>query len=118
MTPTATLLWLLVIVFDTVGQLAFKAAATIDEDLDGLARWRHMLKDKWIWIGVGSYVIEFFSWLAFLSFVPLSMGVLVGSINIFAVMLGGRIFFKEPLSASRVTAITLIAIGVALVGWA
>lgn len=46
------------------------------------------------------------------------MGVLVGSINIFAVMIGGRIFFKEPLSASRVTAITLIAIGVALVGWA
>ncbi len=118
MTPIATLLWLATIIFDTLGQLAFKAAATIDEELSGWRRWQHMLQDKWIWIGIGSYVIEFFTWLAFLSLVPLSQGVLVGSINILAVMIGGRIFFKERLSPRRVTAITLIALGVTLVGWA
>lgn len=117
MTPLATLLWLATIIFDTIGQLAFKAAATIEDELSWLARWQRMFSDKWIWIGIGSYAIEFFTWLAFLSLVPLSQGVLVGSINILAVMIGGRIFFKEPLSPRRVTAIGLIAMGVALVGW-
>jgi len=118
MTPLATLLWLGNIIFDTIGQLAFKAAATVDQDLDGLARWKAMACDRWIWLGVASYVVEIFLWLAFLSLVPLSQGVLVGSINILAVMLGGRIFFGEQLTQRRVAATVLIATGVAFVGWA
>ncbi len=118
MTPLATLLWLLVIFVDTFGQLAFKAAATIAADVTGVARWRKMLLDKWIWCGIFSYVGEFFLWLAFLSLVPLSQGVLVGSINILSVMLGGRIFFGEKLTRKRVVATVLISTGVALVGWA
>jgi EamA domain-containing membrane protein RarD len=43
---------------------------------------------------------------------------MVGSINIIVVMIGGRIFFKETLSPRRITAIGLIAVGVALAGWA
>ena len=118
MSPLATVLWIANVIFDTLGQLAFKAAATGASDADGLARWRAMLSDRWIWLGVLSYVLEFFIWLAFLSFVPLSQGVLVGSINILAVMIGGRIFFKEALTRKRVIATALISTGVALVGWA
>ena len=117
MTPLATLLWVLNITFDALGQLAFKAAAITPDHLDGLARWKHMLSDKWLWAGISAYVVETFCWIAFLSMVPLSMAVLLGSINILAVMAGGRIFFGEHLTRRRLAATALIAIGVCLVGW-
>lgn len=119
MTPAATLLWLLNMTFDAFGQLAFKAAA-ITEDSgndEQFLSWSSMASNRWIWIGIGCYVAVFFLWLAFLSFVPLSEGILLGSINILAVMVGGRVFFGEEITKRRLTAIALIAIGVALVGW-
>jgi len=117
MTPLATLLWVLNITFDAIGQLAFKAAAGTPDHLDGLERWKHMLGDRWLWLGISAYVVEIFCWIAFLSMVPLSVAVLLGSINILAVMLGGRIFFGEALTTRRLTATALITVGVVLVGW-
>ncbi len=117
MTPLAVLFWIGNTLFDTVGQLSFKAAATIPGGVSGLARWRGMLRKPWIWVGVSAYVAEFLLWLAFLSLVPLSQAALVGSVNILAVMLGGRIFFAEKLTARRTAAALLIASGVALAGW-
>ena len=61
-------------------------------------------------------MLEFVIWLAFLSLVPLSEGVLLGSINIVAIMLAGRYFFAEKLSPLRVVGIGLISLGVAVVG--
>jgi len=49
--------------------------------------------------------------------VPLWQGVMVACIDILMVMLGGRIFFGERITPPRVAAISLIAIGVLLVGW-
>ena len=117
MTPLATLLWAGCVLFNTLGQLSFKAAAGGANHYNGLAHWRSMLAKKWIWLGLGSYVIEFFGWLAFLCLVPLSQAVLVSSINILTVMIGGRILFGEKLTQKRVTSTVLIAIGVVLVGW-
>lgn len=117
MTHLAMLLWIGNILFDTIGQLSFKAAAISSEGASGFARWRRMLGNRWIWVGVSAYIAEFLLWLAFLSLVPLSQAALVGSVNILAVMFGGWIFFAEKLTAWRTAAALLIASGVALVGW-
>ena len=117
MTPIATLVWVFNLLSDTVGQLAFKAAAVHGGDVDGLARWLAMAKNKWIWIGLAAYVIEIVLWIGLLSMIPLSMAVLLGSLNIMCVMLGGRIFFEEKITRRRTLAVSLIAAGVALVGW-
>lgn len=109
-------LWLANVLLDTGGQLAFKAAAGDDRAGDGLARWRYMFGRPWIWTGIGCYVAEFLVWIAFLSLVPLSEGVLLGSINIVAIMIAGRFLFSERLSPLRVTGILLVAAGVAIVG--
>ena len=114
--PLAVLLWLLNALFDTAGQLALKAAAVDPRAGDGLARWRFMATRPWLWLGVACFVIEFGLWLAFLSLVPLSAGVLLGSINIVVVMLVGRLLFAERLSGLRVAGIALISAGVAVVG--
>ena len=109
-------LWLLNIVLDTGGQLAFKAAAGDRAAGDGLARWKHMASRPWLWLGIGSYVLEFLVWIAFLSLIPLSEGVLLGSINIVAIMLAGRFLFGEKLTRLRVLGIALVTFGVTIVG--
>ena len=116
MSPLAIVCWLLNLFFDTTGHLSFKAAATVADDVHGIARWRTMAGDKWIWIGAVSFAFEFVIWIAFLSLVPLSVGVLMGSVDIIAIMIGGRIFFAEKLTPKRIAAAILITLGVALVG--
>lgn len=116
MSPLAVTLWLLNVTLDTVGQLAFKAAAGDPNAGDGMARWRYMAARPWIWIGIGSYVAEFLVWIAFLSLVDLSEGVLLGSINIVVIMIAGRFLFREKLTPLRVTGILLVTAGVCIVG--
>lgn len=116
MSALVVTLWLLNVVLDTGGQLAFKAAAGDPDAGEGIARWKHMLSRPWLGLGIACYVLEFVVWIAFLSLVPLSRGVLLGSINIVALMLAGRFLFKERLTRLRVAGMLLVSLGVAVVG--
>jgi len=113
----ATLLWLANMAVDTLGHLSFKMATQKAGDAQGIQHWLRLLRQIPLWIGLTAFVAEFVLWFAFLSYVPLSLGVMVGSINIIAVMIGARLLFKERLEPARVLAIGLISVGVALVGW-
>lgn len=116
MSPLVIVLWLLNVLLDTGGQLAFKAAAVDPDAGEGMARWKHMLARPWLGLGIACYIAEFVVWIAFLSLVPLSRGVLLGSINIVALMIAGRILFKERLTRLRVVGMLLVSLGVAVVG--
>lgn len=116
MSPLVILLWVLNLLFDSVGQLVFKAAAVDPHLGEGMARWRKMACRPWLWIGVACYVCEFILWLAFISLVPLSDGVLLGSISIVVVMLLGRIIFHERITPLRGLGIMLVSLGVGIVG--
>ena len=74
------------------------------------------MKRPALWLGIFAYVAEFLLWLAFLTLVPLSEGILLGSINIIVIMILGRFFFNEKLTPMRVIGIGLVALGVAIVG--
>ncbi len=110
------LLWLANIALDSGGQLAFKAAARQEHPDSGLSYWLFILKHPFIQTGILCYIAEFLLWLAFLSVVPLSQGVILGSINIVTLMLGGHFLFQERLTAWRLTGMSLVAMGVTLVG--
>lgn len=116
MTPLVIALWIGNVVLDSGGQLAFKAAASESPPGDTAGHWRFMARRPWIWLGIGCYVAEFMAWLAFLSLVPLSDGVMLGSINIVALMLAGRWLFGERLSGLRVAGMLLVCVGVGVVG--
>ncbi|MGL4860160.1 MAG: EamA family transporter [Enterobacteriaceae bacterium] len=116
MTQLTLLLWVLNIIVDAAGQISFKMAVTKSIEHQGLAHWKHMLGQPWIWVGVGCYILEFIFWLAFLTLVPLSIGVMLASINIVVIMIAGRILFKEYLTPWRLAGILLIAAGVSVVG--
>ncbi len=107
-------------VLDTWTHLSLKAGASAsgDSNLAGFKSWIAMVVNKWTIICVLVYVFELFLWFWFLSMVPLSQAILVACFDIFLIALGGRIFFKEHLSSNRIMAISLVAAGVALVGWA
>jgi drug/metabolite transporter (DMT)-like permease len=111
----AIIFWILNIVLDTAGHLAFKSAAIAEHETEW-QRWKTMLSSFPLWIGISCFCFEFVVWLALLSVVPLSLGMLVGSINIVVVMLAGKVLFGERLDRMRVAGMWLMTIGVALAG--
>ncbi|MCF5544530.1 EamA family transporter [Pseudomonas salomonii] len=117
MSQLTFILWILNVIVDTAGQIAFKAAATNSAEHSGMAHWRHMLERPWFWIGITLYVFEFVLWIAFISLVPLSVAVMLGSFNIVVIMIAGRIWFKESLTKWRLIGIMLIALGTLVVGF-
>jgi len=116
-TLAATSLLVLNLACDTTGQIAFKAAAAGAEDVTGFRRWRALLAGRWLWVGVICFCVEFVVWLAFISMVPLSLAILVGSADIVTVMIGGHLRFGEAVTRERALAAGLIVAGVVLVGW-
>ncbi len=116
MTVLTFALWLLNLLLDTIGQLAFKQAARATVDEPARRAWQTMLGRPWVWMGVGCYCIEFFSWLAFLTLMPLGAAVLLATINIVTVSLGGWLLFGELPTRLRLCGTTLVAAGVAMVG--
>lgn len=111
----AIFFWLLNVVLDTAGQLAFKAAAVTAHESEW-QRWKAMLGLPVLWLGITCFVLEFFAWLALLSMVPLSLAMLIGSINVVVLMLAGKWLFHERLDRMRIAGMWLIAFGVALAG--
>lgn len=115
MSQLAILFWMLNVFLDTVGQLAFKAAAITQHETEW-GRWKAMLRSWPLWLGMTCFCLEFLAWFALLSLVPLSLAMLVGSINVVVVMLAGKVLFKERLDRMRIIGMWLISIGVALAG--
>jgi len=114
---TSTTLLLGVLFADTTSHLCFKAAALPRSQLDGFSYWLTLTASPFLWLGIGLFLLDFFLWVGFLSRVPLGQGVMAGSITIVGVMVGGRVFFGERITSPRLSAISLITMGVALVGW-
>lgn len=115
MSKLAAFFWLINILLDTSGHLAFKWTARVEHDGE-LQRWKSMLRAPAFWLGILCFILQFLVWFALLSLVPLSFAVLIGSINIVTVMLAGRLLFDESLSRRRVVGMCLIAVGVAIAG--
>ncbi len=115
MSKLAIFFWIANIILDTAGHLAFKSAALTEHKIE-LQRWKMMLSSLPLWIGILCFGLEFGAWFALLSLIPLSLAMLIGSINIVVVMLAGKLLFHERLDRMRVAGMWLIAIGVGLAG--
>ena len=113
----AILIWVLNVTLDTVGHVALKFAAIADqEESTELARWKFMLGSFPLWVGIACFCLEFIVWLAFLSVLSLSQGVLLGAINMVSIVIAGRLVFKERLDRMRLIGMALITVGVIFVG--
>jgi drug/metabolite transporter (DMT)-like permease len=117
MSLLALLLLVIFLVGTATGQLLFKAASVRAHRQGGEAVWRALALEPLLWLGVAIYVFEFLVWLAFLSMVPLWQAVMLANFDILLVMVCGRIFFGEQITRPRAIGVSLIAIGVIMVGW-
>jgi drug/metabolite transporter (DMT)-like permease len=117
MPATAILLWIINLLLDTTGQIAFKTAAVNSAERGaGSHYWTHLVARPVLWLGLLCYVAEFLVWIAFVSLIPLSTGVLLGSFNIVVLMLVGRWLFKERQTRLHIVGMLLVSAGVGLVG--
>jgi drug/metabolite transporter (DMT)-like permease len=118
MTATTITLWLLNVFLETGGQMFLKVTGikSMSGAIYPFNYWVNIFSKPWIWIAFCCYFLQFLIWLAFLSLVSLSQGMLLGSINIVAIMIGGHLIFGEKVNFLRLSGILLIAIGVAIVG--
>jgi len=117
MTATAWLLLIVVLFLDTASHLLLKSASLRASAQSGPEFVLALLRQPMLWLTLAAFVALFIAWTGFISLVPLSQGVMAGSITIVGVMIGGRLVFGEQLTAARLTAIGLISAGVLLVGW-
>jgi drug/metabolite transporter (DMT)-like permease len=113
----STLLLLILMLTDSICHLCLKAAARSVSSATGVHYWRRLFTSPVLWIGITTTVADFLLYVAFISRVPLGQGVLLGSVTIVGVMVGGRLLFGERITNARGVAITLIALGVVLIGW-
>ena len=118
MTSLIALFWLSNILLDCAGHIALKRAALGDmlQEETALVYWRRLTKSPYLWLGIILFIGEFFAWLGFLALLPLSQGVLLGAVNIVAMLLLGRWLYAEVLNSWRVIGAALISAGVMLVG--
>ena len=115
MSLLAILIWIINVTLDTTGHIALKHAAVIDGETE-LGRWKAMFSSIPLWVGIICFCLEFVVWLAFLSVLTLSQGVLLGAINMVSIVIAGRFIFNEHLDKNRLIGILLITFGVVLVG--
>jgi len=118
MTFTAWLLLMAVLVLDTVSHLLLKSASIrADQRSDSQTEFLSALAvDSRFWVAILCFVALLVTWVGFISLVPLSQGVMAGSITIVGVMIGGRIAFGEAITPPRLLAVGLISLGVLIVG--
>ncbi|MEZ5849699.1 MAG: hypothetical protein R3D68_03490 [Hyphomicrobiaceae bacterium] len=116
MSLTAWILLGAVLVLDTGSHLLLKAASSSARGADGPAFILAMVRQPLVWLAVVAFIALFLAWIGFISLVPLSQGVMAGCITIVGVMVGGRMFFGEKITVARLSAISLITLGVLLVG--
>ncbi|MGE0765193.1 MAG: hypothetical protein AB7L90_01905 [Hyphomicrobiaceae bacterium] len=113
--------WLLLgamLVFDTASHLLLKASsARANADKRDMHFIRRMFRVPVFWVAIACFLGMMVVWIGFYSVVGLGEGVMMGSITIAGVMIGGRIFFGEKITSARAIAALLIGAGVVLVGW-
>jgi drug/metabolite transporter (DMT)-like permease len=117
MSPLATSLLAIFLLGTTAGQLLFKAASLRAARQGRSALWPQLALEPLLWIGIAIYAFALLLWLALVSLLPLWQAVMVANLDILLVMVCGRIVFGERITLPRAAAVSLITLGVALVGW-
>jgi drug/metabolite transporter (DMT)-like permease len=105
--------WLLLLVFETISQLALKIGGEALAHVPfGLAWLSKAAGNPWVIVGVFGYLGSFCAWMVILNRVPLSFGFPLTAVVMLVVAIASRYVFDEELTPWRVAGIGLIVAGV------
>ncbi len=116
-------LWLLIpaILFSTTGELFFKMGMNRIGGFEFSGRalgavLPRVLRNPFIWLGFVGFGLGALFWLAVLSRVPLSIAYPILALSYFVVVIEARLFLRERVTWRRMLGVTIIVIGVVIVG--
>ncbi|MGA0561353.1 EamA family transporter [Ancylobacter sp. VNQ12] len=111
-------LFVLSVVCDVAGQLAFKLGAG-SVPAPGKGQWgafaRALVATPWLIAGIAVYVAEFLIWIRILALVPLAVAFPLASLNILGVLGASRLLLGEKLGRNHWAGALLIMAGIVLV---
>lgn len=109
--------WTLLVAFETLAQIALKAAGETLAAAPDLPHWFAAAAGSgWAWLGVLGYLGSFAAWMAILDKLPLSLGFPLTSVVYVTVTACSALVFREEIGALRWAGIGLIIVGVIVLG--
>jgi len=114
---TITGLWLLLLLFDTGGQLSLKLGS---HGLEGLAigpAWfAAAFASGWVWSGLACYSVSFAIWMRILQETPLSIAFPITALVYISVLLASWAALGEAIQPLRWFGVSVIVLGVLILG--
>jgi drug/metabolite transporter (DMT)-like permease len=106
--------FLLLMAFDTMGQLAFKYAGSHALPAEASLAWlARLFGQPWVYLSVLAYVANFFIWMTLLEHAPIGPAFAATHLEVVSVMLCSVWLFHEPLTWPRALGAAAIVAGIA-----
>ncbi|MGH9548167.1 MAG: DMT family transporter [Terriglobales bacterium] len=111
--------FLILTVFDTLGQIAFKLAGTHAAPAELTIGWlARLIAEPWVYLAVVGYIGAFFTWMTLLKHAPIGPAFAASHLHIVAVVIVSVGWLAEKLSPGQILGCLLVVAGVVLFGQA
>ena len=105
--------FLVLLAFDTLGQVGFKLAAEAGGEPSASLRWlAAIFADKWIYLSVCGYLGAFFTWMTLLKHAPIGPAFAASHLEIVSVLAISVTVLGETLSFRQAVGALLILAGI------
>jgi len=105
--------FVLLLLFDTTGQIGFKLAAAAAGVVQLDWRWPiAIFTNPWIYVAVAAYVGAFFIWMTLLQHAPIGPAFAASHLEIVSVLVVSVLLLGESLSASQIAGSCLVLAGI------
>jgi len=108
-------LWALLIIFESGGQIATKVGGDDLGQMDFNLQWLgQVFVTPGVWVAIGCYICAFFTWMLILRRSTLSLAFPLSSLVFVGVMLGSWLGLGEHISLLHWAGVLVIIVGIAL----
>lgn len=111
--------FLFLMLFDTLGQISFKLAATAAEPLEANWMWiSRIFSHPYVYFAICGYIGAFFTWMTLLRRAPVGPAFAASHLEVVTVMIASVIIFGETISLSNLIGAICIVGGIVCLAFA
>jgi len=111
--------FLVLLVFDTMGQISFKMTAGDAAPLEASLGWlTRILSTPWLYVAICGYIGAFFTWMTLLRRAPVGPAFAAAHMELVTVMIASYFIFNEQLDMPRFIGAALIIAGIIVLAFA
>lgn len=105
-------------IMESTTQLCLKKGAIVHKEISGFAYYLKLIKNKWVIIGILSYLVEMVIWIVLLSYIPLSIAFPLTGLQKIIIVLFSVLILKEKVSKLEWLGVGIITMGIVIIGQA